>query len=151
VAGVALLALGVAIGNGTATVVAGSAAIAWAVLELVLVRWSFRRGQRRAWAALSETGLHTMTFSEKGISINTRQTTAINSWDVYSEALEREGIYLLRLGRLKTLPVYLYVPKRAFKSVEEEELFCRLVAEHTKTTFDVRRQGRSGPDETAAR
>lgn len=138
--GLLLLALGLIVSNGTPLVVGGAVAVAWAIFEAAVLRWSLRRGRRRALEGISNAGPRTMTFSDESVTVATNLTTAVHAWEVYSETLEKDAMYLLRLAAAKTLRMYVYVPKRAFKTAQNEALCRQLVVSHTNASLTATTQ-----------
>jgi hypothetical protein len=135
VVGIAALIAGTGAGQ-TAILVAGATMLGYGVFELAVIRWAVARGPARAWdKVLSDAGPRMITFTDDGVHVVSRMTTALNRWEGYSETLEKNGMYLLRLARVKTFAAYVFVPKRAFPSSDDEQAFRRLAATHTKANF----------------
>jgi hypothetical protein len=135
VVGVAVL-IGGSAGGQTALLVAGATMVGYGVFEWAVIHWAVARGPVRAWEkVLSEAGPRTITFTDEGVRVDSRVTTAMNRWEAYSEILEKDGTYLLRFARVKTFAAYMFVPKRAFQSPVDEEGFRQLAARHTKADF----------------
>ena len=89
------------------------------VLDLMM-----RRAGRKALAKEPSTE---MVFSTDGVRLRTALRDNLTRWPAFSEVIQWQGYYLLRLGKLR---VYAYVPKRAFASDEDERRFRELVLHH---------------------
>jgi hypothetical protein len=103
------------------------------VAQLLMYGWLYFLVPERAWKSAEESRSPlTLSFSDEGVGVHTNNTDAQNRWPVYSEALERDGMYLLRLGKRK---VYTIVPTRAFLSSSDEQRFRALIGRHTSASF----------------
>jgi len=69
-----------------------------------------------------------ITFSDDGLHVRTTQIDSKQSWSLYTKAFEGHDMYLLIYGtdiRMMTM-----VPKRAFKSADQENLFRAMIKRH---------------------
>ena len=70
----------------------------------------------------------TLTFTEEHIECVSKQIEAKVSWKLYTDVLEGETCYVLVYG--KDMRMMSIVPKRAFKSKQQERAFRGLLAAH---------------------
>jgi hypothetical protein len=69
-----------------------------------------------------------LTFSEEGIHGKSSQIDSKMAWSLYTKVLEGRDMYVLLYG--KDTRMMTAVPKRAFSSNEQEQLFRELVSQH---------------------
>jgi hypothetical protein len=69
-----------------------------------------------------------LTFSYQGVFVKTFQLDSKLAWSLYTKAIEGKDMYLLQYG--KDIRMMTPVPKRAFKSRDEEIQFRALVTRH---------------------
>lgn len=78
-----------------------------------------------------------VTFSDDGITVKTSQLDSKLSWSLYTRVIEGSEMYLLVYG--KETRMMTTIPKRAFKSSQQENRFRELVTRHI-TDHSVMRQ-----------
>lgn len=138
VLGGVLIVAGAAAGGSAPALAGGIGVAAYGLLMMGLFRWRFARGSDRSWDnTVGKVGPRTMTFTADGVRTVTRMSDTTNKWPLYSETIEREGMYLLKLARSTQFAAYMFVPRRAFRSTADEDQFRRLAAAHTKAEFGV--------------
>ena len=71
-----------------------------------------------------------VTFSDECVVVRTFQIDSKLAWSLYTKVIEGREMYLLMYG--KDLRMMTAVPKRAFKSTDEEMRFRALVSRHIK-------------------
>ena len=71
---------------------------------------------------------YVLTFSDQGVFVKTFQLDSKLAWSLYTKALEDKDMYLLIYGR--DIRMMTPVPKRAFRSTDEEVEFRALVSRH---------------------
>jgi len=69
-----------------------------------------------------------LTFSDEGITVKTSQIDSKTAWSLYTKVIEGRDMYLLLYG--KETRMMTAVPKRAFTSNDQEQLFRELVTRH---------------------
>jgi len=69
-----------------------------------------------------------LTFSDEGVAVKTFQIDSKLAWSLYTKVIEGSDMYLLIYG--KDLRMMTAVPKRVFKSRDEEIEFRDLVRRH---------------------
>jgi hypothetical protein len=67
-----------------------------------------------------------MEFDDSGLHFKTSTIDSHIAWSFYNRVIERDRIYLLIWGRM----AYTVIPKRAFRSLEEIEVFRQLISQH---------------------
>jgi len=138
VLGGVLIIAGAAVGGSAPALAGGIGVAAYGLLMMGFLRWRFARGSDRSWdKTLGTVGPRTMTFTADGVRTVTRMSDTTNKWPLYSETIEREGMYLLKLARSTLFAAYVLVPRRAFGSTADEDQFRRLATAHTKAEFEV--------------
>ena len=68
----------------------------------------------------------TLTFSEEGVAVKTTQIDSKLAWSLYKGVLENKTLYMLMYNEPARLTMTV-VPKRVFRSANEEMEFRRLV------------------------
>lgn len=133
--GILLVALGIP-GLVGGLVTGNGSTLNWAALAVILgatylliPRWSIRYRWRKN-PRLAE--LRSMTFSDEGVAAKADMMSGTHRWEFFSKVIERNGIYLLQ-SAYGSPPAYLYVPRRAFRSARDEEIFLQLLAAHIDT------------------
>jgi hypothetical protein len=112
----------------------GVPVIGWALLGLVTVEvvvlcWLYVSVPDRAWKKMRpDRGSTTLVFTNEGVGVHTTNIDAEQRWALYSETIELDRLYVLKLGSRRSFQV---VPKRSFHTPGEEELFRSLVTQHT--------------------
>lgn len=100
-----------------------------ALLELLVFGWMYVQVPNRTWKRLDpDRGTTRFEFTEEDVHVRTDRTDAVNRWSVYSDTLETKDTYLLRIGDRRS---YAVIPKRAFRSPQDEARFRMLVERHT--------------------
>jgi len=69
-----------------------------------------------------------ITFSDDGLHVRTSQIDSKQGWGLYTKAFEGHDMYLLIYGT--DLRMMTMVPKRAFKSADQENLFRAMIKRH---------------------
>ena len=69
-----------------------------------------------------------ISFSDEGVAIRTPEIDSKLAWSLYTKAVEGRDLYLLVYGR--DMRMMTAVPKRAFRSNEDEKLFRHLIVSH---------------------
>jgi YcxB-like protein len=106
------------------------------LMQLVLFAYIYLRVPARAWKQRpAGTGITKIEVSDQDVRVHTKNSDVVNRWDVYSDTIERDGLYLLRLGKRRA---YTIVPKRAFQSDDAASVFRGLVERHTQTEWSGR-------------
>ena len=115
----------------------------WALLSIVglflgvliyNVLWGLPRKYFRKNASFREK--FQITFSDEGVHVKTSQIDSKLGWGLYTKVFENSDMYLLVYGtdiRMMTV-----VPKRSFKSSDQEYLFRQLVARHITNTSGLK-------------
>ena len=90
------------------------------------VLWGLPRKYFRKNASFREK--YQITFSDEGVHVKTSQIDSKLGWGLYTKAFENSEMYLLVYGT--DIRMMTAVPKRSFKSNDQEYLFRQLVARH---------------------
>jgi len=107
----------------------------WASVAFVLlflgalfynVLWGLPRKYFRKNASFR--GKYQITFSDEGVHVKTSQIDSKLGWGLYTKVFESPDMYLLIYGT--DIRMMTAVPKRSFKSSNQEYLFRELVARH---------------------
>jgi hypothetical protein len=107
----------------------GAALLGLAGFEAVLLLYVYGSVPGRAWKKLdADRGPTTLVFNDEGVGVQTKNTNAQNRWAVYAVTVERDGIYLLKIGKSRAFQP---VPKRSFADAGDESVFRSLVTRHT--------------------
>jgi hypothetical protein len=69
-----------------------------------------------------------ITFSDEGVKLKTSQIDSKMAWSLYTRVVEGRDMYLLFYG--KDTRMMTSVPKRAFTSNDQEQLFRELITRH---------------------
>lgn len=101
------------------------------ILQLLYFGWIVFIAPVRAWNR-NPPEKRRMVFSDSEVRVYLPKTNAVQLWSVYSETLEHDDLYLLKVG---TRNAYVAVPKRAFESTDDEERFRQLAGRHTSATL----------------
>jgi len=110
----------------------GALLLAMCAFELVLGLWVARSVTLRAWAKRSAAIASTyLQLSPAGVHVRTSEIDAFTDWSSYPRTIEYRDLYLMEINRL----VYRVIPRRAFDSPADEQLFRRLVSEHTTASL----------------
>lgn len=131
---VAILACGVVVLSvHKAPIVVPLVLFAMGAMQLLMCGWFYYGIPPRAWkkAAPSRSTI-TLQFGDQGVNVHTAKSDAQNKWSVYSEVLERDDMYLLRIGERR---LYTIIPKRSFQSPSDEQRFRDLVGQHTASSL----------------
>lgn len=131
-AGVLVFVTGAA-GHRTSLETLGIIVVGVSIFDVLLIRWSFERGVRRASKRMAEAGPTTLTFTEDGVLKASRLSSAMTRWPAYSETRRMGDLYLLRIG---SSSVNLLIPRRAFLTPGDEEVFLKLAGQHTTMVLD---------------
>ncbi len=130
------VASGIMLAIMVAGIITGSGyAIAIGVLWFVLIAGVFYRGPRSAWRrnpVVQSVQQH--TFDNQGATLCFLGRKSEVGWDYFTRAQRGRELYQLLHGRRFGL----VVPRRAFSSVHDEEIFQGLLKRHVP----VRREGR---------
>jgi hypothetical protein len=107
----------------------------WASLSIVAlflgvlfynVLWGLPRKYFRKNRSFREK--YQITFSDEGVHVKTSQIDSKLGWGLYTKVFENPDMYLLVYGT--DIRMMTTVPKRSFKSSDQEYLFRQLVARH---------------------
>jgi hypothetical protein len=122
------------IGGGVIVLLSGRSPIVgvfiFAIGVTYAVLWGFllyRVPRKAAKKAQAQAQPRQIEFSEAGVHTRGPLSEATTKWAAYSEVFERDGMYVIKVRSRK---VFIPVPKRAFRSPEDELLFRSLVQEH---------------------
>lgn len=80
---------------------------------------------------------HEMLFTDEGITVRSRQAEARMAWGLYTRVIEGEQLFCLVYG--KEIPTAMIIPKRAFRSRQDEDAFRELLARHVPKGLAARR------------
>ncbi len=134
--GIVLLAIGGTILLVVApSPVGGAIVLGAALFEFFMLSAMVMFVPARAWRKKEDTGPTTLLFSEDGVGVQTKNTSAQHRWAMFSMTLERDGMYLLRIGKRSA---YQVVPRRSFANALDEDVFRSLVTRHTEASLAVR-------------
>ncbi len=103
-----------------------------AVFQALLVTWMVISAPSRAWRRQEQPGPTTLVFTDDDVNVETVNTSARHQWAFYSATIEREGMYLMKVGKRAA---YQPVPIRSFAHPGDENLFRLLVSQHTDATL----------------
>lgn len=121
IVGIVILGFGA---SGFGAVLLGMGAYLLALSGFVIVQ-----GPRRSWRRNpSIRNLQSLTFSDEGVEAQTAIAHSKARWDLYPSLNETDDCYLLRVGHRR---VFNIIPKRAFRTRDDEGLFRGLVTRHT--------------------
>lgn len=130
---VVIIGIGIALIAGSINTQVGAIVLGIGILQVLAWAWILTSTPRRAWARQNETITATyMQFSPAGVHVRTRNVDAFTEWGLYPRTIENGPIYLLEIAGGTSFRV---IPKRAFDSPDDEQLFRRLTTEHTATAF----------------
>ena len=105
------------------------------VVLMVVVLFLVPLTPKRIWKRVGrQFEVRTLVVSEEGIHRHTVLNDALLRWPMFSEALQRKDLYLLKV---KKGPGYFMIPKRAFLSHTDELTFRRLVEHSVPAHFAV--------------
>jgi hypothetical protein len=103
------------------------------LMQLLVFAYLYLRVPARAWKQRpAGTGTTKIEVSDQDVRVHTKNSDVVNRWDVYSETIERDGLYLLRLGNSRA---YTILPKQAFQSEDAASVFRGLAERHTQTEW----------------
>lgn len=107
----------------------------WATIALVLLLEGFLfymllvEGPRRYFRGDEKfRDPYKLTFSDDGVFLKTPQIESKMGWTLYSRVIEGRGLFLLVYG--KETRMMTVVPKRSFRTSDEENRFRELVRRH---------------------
>ena len=69
---------------------------------------------------------YSLTFSSEGIHFRTAHVDSHLQWSMYSRALIDPHFYVLYYGSRQ----FIVIPKRVFQSIEQQQAFDQLLAQH---------------------
>jgi hypothetical protein len=95
------------------------------VLLLLIVGICFYTARTTLKSSPGLSGPQHFTFSESGIDFKSEKASSHFAWEMLHMVKETSQVYLLYHSKL----VYNMVPKRAFRSDDERERFCRLAGD----------------------
>jgi len=112
----------------------------WVSLTYVLL---FYIAPGRLWKrTAADRGPRTLDFSDEGVHVHTKDSDSVTRWSAYSEAIEKDAVYLLRRDNRGA---YTIVPKRAFRSSSDELTFRSITERHTTTHFQAHSSAGEAP------
>lgn len=120
---------------GVLLVVAGSAGAGAGLLAAggyveVLTVFIVQRGPHHSWCrGAAIRGPQSFTLSDRGVEAHTAISESRSRWDLYSTTYETDDCYLVKIANRR---VYNIIPKRAFRSEDDQRIFRELVTRHTK-------------------
>lgn len=115
-------AIFLSIGGSTGTVI-GWVGISFGFLSFVFWGLLYYISPGRSWRTMAANGPKTLEINDEGVQIHTGDSDITHRWSAYSELIEIDEMFLLRLGTRNT---YTFVPKRAFRSPSDEVTFRSL-------------------------
>ena len=75
-----------------------------------------------------------LTFSDEGVQLNTTQIDSKLAWSLYKRVLENKSLYVIVYGDARMMTV---VPKRLFRSANEELQFRELLHRHVDQSLPL--------------
>jgi YcxB-like protein len=119
-------AIFLSIGGSTNNVI-GWVGISFGFISFVFWGLLYYAFAGRSGSAMAANGPKALEMNGEGVRIHTRDSDITHRWSAYSEIIEIDEMFLLRLGKRNT---YTFVPKRAFRSSSDELKFRVLTEQH---------------------
>ena len=130
--GTSCMALGGIIALSSGVIVLGLVFLGGAVFQIFCFAWLLTFAPSRAWRSQEQPGPTTIVFTDDEVNVKTTNTSAQHQWAFYSATIEREALYLLKVG---TRAAYQPVPVRSFAHPGDEDFFRLLATRHTIATL----------------